>query len=338
MTIFKRKSGDDRYPLFYVLDARDPEAIDAELDKLEEYTKDFTLDLRKIDWKALLSQLSQLRRQLRDDRDPETSVDGHPQETAEDTSIALVPIVGVLTPHRGASTQAFLQAASAIVQDKQDPRLTASWKNLSQQLQQAPSDRAAAIDYFAWFFPDLRAIAQEPHVLRRIFDALASALKRIFSTAALSLAPVWDVVRNPDPYFLRLRGEITEWARRNQAAPIADQLFLVPDLFRLYVRLLCDDRVALRAKAELVGALAYLIWPFDVLPEGIIGPAGYLDDTFLLLKTLTSFVSQKNVHPDVLREHWSGTAESLQQLLDWAAFCESNLPFFGTVATWWEAR
>jgi uncharacterized membrane protein YkvA (DUF1232 family) len=175
-------------------------------------------------------------------------------------------------------------------------------------------------------------------VLRRIFDALAAALKRIFSTASSSLASAWEVIRNPDPYFLRLRGEITEWARRNQAAPIADQLFFLPDVFRLYVRLLCDDRVALRAKAELVAALAYLIWPFDVLPEGIIGPPGYLDDTFVLLKTLMSFVSQKNVHPDVLGEHWSGSAEALQRLLDWSAFCESNVPFFGTVASWWEAR
>lgn len=337
MTIFKRKSGDDRYPLFYVLDACDREAIDAELEKLEECTKDFTLDLRKIDWKALSNHLSQLGGQLRDGRDQEPSVGGHRQETAEGTSLALVPIVGVLAPHPGASTQAFLEAASAIVRDKQDPHLTASWKHLSQQMQ-APGDRAAAIDYFAWFFPDLRAIAHEPPVLRRIFDALAAALKRMFSTASSSLVSVWDVVRNPDPYFLRLRGEITEWARRNQVAPIADQLFLVPDLFRLYVRLLCDDRVALRAKAELVGALAYLIWPFDVLPEGIIGPAGYLDDSFVLLKTLTSFIDQKNVHPDVLRAHWSGTAETLQQLLDWAAFCESHLPFFGTVATWWVAR
>lgn len=331
MTIFKRKSEDDRYPTFYVLDACDPESIDAELDKLKECLKNFTLDFRKIDWKLLSKHLRQLR-------DGESSVEGHPQKDGAGPSIALVPIAGALALHRCDSTQAFLEAASAIVRDKQDPRLTASWQQLSQQLQQVPADRGAAIDYFAWFFPDPREIAQEPHVLRRIFDALASVLRRIFSTASSSLASVWDTVRNPDPYFLRLRGEVTEWARRNQAAPIADQLFFLPDVFRLYVRLLCDDRVALRAKAELVGALAYLIWPFDVLPEGIIGPAGYLDDTFVLLKTLTSFVSQKNVHPDVIGEHWSGTAEALQRLLAWAAFCESNLPFFGTVATWWEAR
>lgn len=330
MTIFKRTSQDGSYPTFYVLGACDQEPIDAELDKLEDCLKNFTLDFRTIDWNVLASHLRQLR-------DGETSAEGHPQE-AEGTSIALVPIAGVLASQRRGSIQAFLQEASAIVRDKQDPRLTAAWKNLSHQMQQAPTERGAAIDYFAWFFPDLREIAQQPSVLRRIFDALALVLRRMFSTASSSLASVWGIVRNPDPYFLRLRGEVTEWARHNQVATIADQLCFLPDVFRLYVRLLCDDRVALRAKAELVAALAYLIWPFDVLPEGIIGPAGYLDDTFLLLKTLTSFVSQKNVHPDVLTEHWSGTEKALQRLLAWAAFCESNLPFFGTVATWWEAR
>ena len=41
----------------------------------------------------------------------------------------------------------------------------------------------------------------------------------------------------------------------------------LPEFLRLYGRLLSDKRVPIRLKAVLIGAVAYVIAPFDLLPE-----------------------------------------------------------------------
>src|SRR5258708_36618153 len=58
----------------------------------------------------------------------------------------------------------------------------------------------------------------------------------------------------------------------------AEFLLLVPDVFILLWRLLRDSRVTGRNKALLGSAVVYYIFPFDLLPEAVLGPIGYLDD------------------------------------------------------------
>jgi len=54
-------------------------------------------------------------------------------------------------------------------------------------------------------------------------------------------------------------------------------------VFRLYVRLLFDENVASAVKGRLLIALVYLIVPFDLRPEGTLGPPAYINDAFLLV-------------------------------------------------------
>ncbi len=89
----------------------------------------------------------------------------------------------------------------------------------------------------------------------------------------------------------------------------AEFLLLVPDVFILLWRLTTDSRVNRKDKLLLGSAVVYYIMPFDLIPEAIVGPIGYLDDlvfgVFVLNKILGS------VDASIVREHWSGSEDIL---------------------------
>jgi uncharacterized membrane protein YkvA (DUF1232 family) len=84
----------------------------------------------------------------------------------------------------------------------------------------------------------------------------------------------------------------------------ARMLLLVPDVFILMVRLTLDKSVPRGARAMIGGALAYFILPFDLLPEAILGPVGYMDDLVLGVAVLSQ-VFGGELEP-YARKHWSG--------------------------------
>ena len=47
-----------------------------------------------------------------------------------------------------------------------------------------------------------------------------------------------------------------------------------------------------------------------MIPEGLVGPAGYVDDVALAAYVLNSVV--KSVDPAVLNEHWAGDGDVLK--------------------------
>lgn len=58
-------------------------------------------------------------------------------------------------------------------------------------------------------------------------------------------------------------------------------VLLAPDYFRLLTNLLEDPRVPAEARRTIAAALAYFVAPYDVEPEEVYGPLGYLDDLFV---------------------------------------------------------
>lgn len=97
--------------------------------------------------------------------------------------------------------------------------------------------------------------------------------------------------------------------RKSAVGRAADLLLLVPDMFVLLCRLIGDGRVRVRYKLLLAGALIYFIWPFDLLPEAILGPIGYLDDLILAAYAVNTIL--QNTDASVLRQHWGGRSEVL---------------------------
>jgi len=120
-----------------------------------------------------------------------------------------------------------------------------------------------------------------------------------------------------DDFYKELRRDIRAWlADKGSAFKYADILLLAPDLFHLLVRLELDPRIPVPQKAELAAAIVYFISPIDLLPEAILGPAGYLDDVALAAWVFNRLINAG--HGEIAREHWAGHGdvfEAIQYIL-----------------------
>ena len=96
--------------------------------------------------------------------------------------------------------------------------------------------------------------------------------------------------------------------------PAADALLLVPDIFMLLARLAFDRQVPSGVRSLIGGALVYFVLPFDLLPEGLIGGAGFLDDLVLAAAVLSQALSP--ALESRASRYWSGRQELRQVLQD----------------------
>ena len=119
-------------------------------------------------------------------------------------------------------------------------------------------------------------------------------------------------------FYDRVRGSIQKYLDKKGRAveKSAEFLLLVPDVFMLLWRLARDSRVSGKNKVLLATGVAYYILPFDLIPEAIVGPIGYLDDLVFGVYILNKVLKDTDV--SVVREHWSGSddvLESIQRVL-----------------------
>jgi uncharacterized membrane protein YkvA (DUF1232 family) len=118
-------------------------------------------------------------------------------------------------------------------------------------------------------------------------------------------------------FYDRLRGRIVSVIEKRGGRlgrGAADLLLLVPDVFMLLVRLALDPQVPGATRGLIGGALAYFILPFDLLPEGLVGALGYMDDLVLAAAVLTQALGPE-LEPQA-RRYWSGRQELRQVLED----------------------
>ena len=126
-------------------------------------------------------------------------------------------------------------------------------------------------------------------------------------------------------------------AARNQAANISRQgrrprsgakrtvmsvITMLPNYLKLLYGLLRDGRVQPVDKMLVVGAIAYILLPFDFIPDWIPF-LGEVDDVFLLMTALERLMA--NAGRNVLLQHWEGhpselSAARLGQIVSAAAF------------------
>jgi uncharacterized membrane protein YkvA (DUF1232 family) len=74
----------------------------------------------------------------------------------------------------------------------------------------------------------------------------------------------------------------------------------LPSFLKLFSRLIKDARVPLTSKLLLVGILAYVVLPADLVPDFLIG-VGQLDDLAVILGGLRLFL--RLCPPQVVQEH-----------------------------------
>jgi uncharacterized membrane protein YkvA (DUF1232 family) len=109
------------------------------------------------------------------------------------------------------------------------------------------------------------------------------------------------------PAYDRLRRRVLAAVERRGGRLSADAvrvLLLVPDIFLLLVRLVLDKEVPPATRTLIGSVLAYFVLPLDLLPEGLLGGAGLLDDMVLATAVLArAFGGELEAHA---RRHWSG--------------------------------
>jgi uncharacterized membrane protein YkvA (DUF1232 family) len=87
------------------------------------------------------------------------------------------------------------------------------------------------------------------------------------------------------------------WAMRARTLEVLTHL---PNFVRLYWRLFRDRRVPIWPKALLVGALAYVVLPFDLIPD-VLPLIGEVDDLVIVLAAARWFIGW--CPPEIVREH-----------------------------------
>jgi len=88
-----------------------------------------------------------------------------------------------------------------------------------------------------------------------------------------------------------------------------------PNVVHLLASLLNHELVSIEAKKSLTMAAAYLIWPLDILPEGIIGPLGYVDDILVVVYVFNVMLNGTNLQDkEILTGLWKGRPADLETL------------------------
>ena len=115
-------------------------------------------------------------------------------------------------------------------------------------------------------------------------------------------------------FYDRMRESIRQYLEKkgSLAGSTGEYLLLAPDVFVLLWRLINDARVSSKNKVMLGSGLAYYLFPLDIMPEGFLGPIGYIDDLVFAVYLLNRLLTDTDV--EVLREHWSGRDDVLDTI------------------------
>ena len=116
----------------------------------------------------------------------------------------------------------------------------------------------------------------------------------------------------------RLRSRLAR-AEPGAGSGFRDLALLLPDLTVLLARLLRDRRVPRGPKLVALLGLGYVLSPIDLVPEILLGPIGLVDDLLVVSAALSRLLN--DVHPDVVRSHWSGKGDALdaiQRVTGWS--------------------
>ena len=94
--------------------------------------------------------------------------------------------------------------------------------------------------------------------------------------------------------------------RREAKGFLRGTIMLIPNFLKLLGRLFKDSRVPMAEKAMVVGAIAYVISPQDLLPD-VIPIIGQVEDLYLIGLVVLRLLARTD--DAVLQEHWDGRGD-----------------------------
>lgn len=101
------------------------------------------------------------------------------------------------------------------------------------------------------------------------------------------------------------------WVFRPRGTNLGQLVRIVPDVLRLVRQLIGDGSVPFGVRAALVGLLAWLLNPIDLIPE-FIPVLGPLDDVVVAVLVLRYI--RRRLGVDELQRRWPGTTEGYSLL------------------------
>lgn len=115
-------------------------------------------------------------------------------------------------------------------------------------------------------------------------------------------------------FYVQLRGKITDFleSKTGSASRFAPYLLFAPDLFHLLTKSMLDKRIDGKSKALIGSGILYFIAPVDFIPEGLIGPGGFMDD--IIVATYVVNLLLNKFSPEILEEHWVGDQKLFDSL------------------------
>jgi uncharacterized membrane protein YkvA (DUF1232 family) len=102
------------------------------------------------------------------------------------------------------------------------------------------------------------------------------------------------------------------WLLRPRDVPVREILRVIPDVLRLLRALVTDREVPLDARLVLVGLIAWIVSPIDLIPEFIPG-LGPLDDVIVAIVAMRYI--RRRIGIDGIRARWSGSEDGLRLLV-----------------------
>ena len=115
-------------------------------------------------------------------------------------------------------------------------------------------------------------------------------------------------------FYNTLRAKLVRFLESKQGKrnKFTKYLLFAPDLFHLMVKTMMDVSVDKKSKALIGGGIAYFMLPVDLLPEGLIGFGGFMDDIVIATIIINTLINK--LGPEVLEKYWSGDEELLNVL------------------------
>ena len=101
------------------------------------------------------------------------------------------------------------------------------------------------------------------------------------------------------------------WFLRPKGVPLREVLKLIPDVLRLIRSIVGDRSAPLDARLVLVGLLAWIVSPIDLIPE-FIPVLGPLDDVVVAVVAMRYV--RRRLGIDDLRRRWVGTDDGFELL------------------------
>jgi len=102
------------------------------------------------------------------------------------------------------------------------------------------------------------------------------------------------------------------WALRPKGVPVRELLGLIPDVLRLLRSVIGDRSAPPDVRLVLVGLLAWIVSPIDLIPE-FIPVLGPIDDVVVAVVAMRYV--RRRVGVEDLRRRWTGTDDGFALLL-----------------------